>query len=238
MLKSLLKSSLVQSFLSWLIYFYIKFVFHTARWTVEGFAPLQECMREGKPALFLFWHGRLAMIPNFSHRAERIHAIVSRHGDGEVIARALQHFGLQLVRGSTDRAEDVGNNKERGGRAALRDALRLLHAGHILAVTPDGPRGPRMHLRRTVAALASKTGAPVFTLTFSTQSAHCFSTWDRFLLPFPFTRGVFLCSGPYYVPESATAEELENSGKAIENQLNSITQEADRRCGRNPVLPA
>jgi len=110
----------------------------------------------GRPVILAFWHGRQLMLP-LGYRGSRLYILVSEHRDGELIHRIVQRFGFDTVRGSTTR----------GGARALRQMVRLGRSGAGLAVTPDGPRGPRCVAQAGVVQLAKLTGLPILPYTFA-----------------------------------------------------------------------
>jgi lysophospholipid acyltransferase (LPLAT)-like uncharacterized protein len=110
----------------------------------------------GRPVIIAFWHGRQIMMP-LCYGGSRLSILISQHRDGELIHRIVRRFGFDTVRGSTTR----------GGARALRQMARLGRAGADLAVTPDGPKGPRCVAQAGVVELAKLTGLPIVPLTFS-----------------------------------------------------------------------
>jgi lysophospholipid acyltransferase (LPLAT)-like uncharacterized protein len=112
--------------------------------------------QSGRPVILAFWHGRQLMLP-LGYRGSRLYILVSEHRDGELIHRIVQRFGFDTVRGSTTR----------GGARALRQMVRLGRSGAGLAVTPDGPRGPRCVAQAGVVQLAKLTGLPILPYTFA-----------------------------------------------------------------------
>jgi lysophospholipid acyltransferase (LPLAT)-like uncharacterized protein len=169
-----------------------------------------------EPAILAFWHGRLLMMPLLC-RKRRITMLISRHRDGELISRAVRFFPVDSVRGSTTR----------GGTRALRGLVRALKGGSHVAITPDGPRGPRNRAQRGAIMLASGTGRPIFPVTFGASKKKIFNSWDRFLLPYPFSRGVFIWGEPIWVGARDDEAGIEEKRKTLEARLNQITAEAD-----------
>ena len=112
--------------------------------------------RAGRPVILAFWHGRQLMLP-LGYGGSRLHILVSEHRDGELIHRIVRRFGFDTVRGSTTR----------GGARALRQMTRLGRSGTGLAVTPDGPKGPRCMAQTGVVQLAKLTGLPILPYTFA-----------------------------------------------------------------------
>ena len=113
-------------------------------------------LKAGDNIIFSFWHGRLLMLP-FIKPEGPVTVMVSRHKDGELISRVLKQFGIGSSRGSTTR----------GGMAALKEIIRLARQGHSIALTPDGPRGPRYVAQMGVIQAAAATGLPIYPITYS-----------------------------------------------------------------------
>ena len=221
-------SNVVERGLCWLAHLYIRFVHATGRWEYVGVEARGALWRDGTPFILAFWHGRLLMMPYVWRCGMPIHALISQHRDGRLLSRTSGHFGVDTVTGSSTR----------GGLAAVRGIAAILKAGESVAVTPDGPRGPRMRAAEGVARIAKLTGAPVLPASYSIRRRRIFGSWDRFVLALPFSRGVFVFDRPVTVGRDADAAAIEAARRAIEDSLNAITAEADRRCGHEPIEPA
>jgi hypothetical protein len=170
-----------------------------------------------EPVIVAFWHSRLLMMP-LLRRRRGVTILISRHRDGELIDRAIKFFPIDSVRGSTTR----------GGARALRELVRALEGGSHVAVTPDGPRGPRNRVQPGVIRLASKTGRAIVPVTFNASRKKVFNSWDRFLLPYPFSRGVFVWGEPIWVVPEENEVGFEGKRSTLETRLNDITAQADR----------
>lgn len=228
MLKRLLKSDGVRRFLCWLGAGYIRLVMVTGRWQRVRAEVPEAFWRDGRPFILAFWHGRLLMMPRCWPRGLPIHMLISQHRDGQIIARTVGHFGIATVSGSSTR----------GGAQALRAMVKALKAGECVGITPDGPRGPRMRASDGVVSVARLGGVPVIPATFGIRGGRVLSTWDRFLLAWPFSRGVIVWGDPIEVPRDADEAAQETARQRIEEGLNAITAEADRLTGRPAVDPA
>ena len=112
--------------------------------------------------------------------------------------------------------------------------LRALKEGCVIGLTPDGPRGPRMRASEGLAALARLSGVPVIPVACAFRRRRILSTWDRMILPLPFTRGVLIWGDPITVPTDARGPELEKARLTLETALTALTREADLRCGADP----
>jgi len=145
-------------------------------------------LREGKPSIFAFWHGRLLMMaPRYC--GKRLATLISLHQDGELISKTISYFGYRSIRGSSTR----------GGFSAMREMVRTFEEGYDIAITPDGPRGPRYRVQNGIIELARQTEMAIIPVSFNASRKKVFRSWDRFLLPFPFSRGVLVFGEPVLV---------------------------------------
>ena len=172
--------------------------------------------QRGRPVIFAFWHGRLLMMP-FSWSVRPVTSLVSRHADGEVLSRIFRRFGIRSVRGSTFR----------GAHGGFRAMLRSYEGGSHLAIAPDGPRGPRERVQIGIIELARRTGGPVIPVGFGASAGWFLPTWDRFFLPRPFARGVFVFGDGLVVPPESDRPALETARADLERRLNAVTAAAD-----------
>jgi lysophospholipid acyltransferase (LPLAT)-like uncharacterized protein len=222
------KNEALRGLLCWLTAQYVRLVFLTSRWDVVGGDIPAAFWSGGRPFILAFWHGRILMMPKSWRGSVPIHMLISQHRDGQLIARTVGHLGIQTVAGSTTR----------GGAAALRAMFKVLKSGNCIGITPDGPRGPRMRASLGVISIARVSGCPIIPVALSASRGRFLSTWDRFLVPLPFSRGVFVWGSAIDVPADGSAETLENLRRTLETSLLAITVEADSRMGRTPVEPA
>lgn len=207
---------------------YIRFVYATSRFrVVRGDIPAQ-FWDAGKPFILAFWHGRLLMMPCCWRRGRRIGMLISEHLDGQLIAGTVARFGIDTVAGSSTR----------GGTTALRKMVGALKGGGCIGITPDGPRGPRMRASDGIVAVAKLSGAPVIPVTYAVSRRKVLASWDRFVIAWPFSTGVIVWGEAIRVPRDADATALDTMCRAIERNLNAITDEADDLVGQERVVPA
>ncbi|MCZ7531618.1 MAG: DUF374 domain-containing protein [Acidimicrobiia bacterium] len=140
-----------------------------------------------------------------------------------------------MIRGSAAKGE-----KRKGGVEAMRAMARHIDGGGVICMTPDGPRGPRMRVKRGPIQLAKLAGAPLLAVTWATSNRIVFhKSWDRFILPLPFGRGALVWGDPIPPPPmDASDEQIEAARLRLENEMNRIAAEADRIAGVAPILPA
>jgi hypothetical protein len=144
-------------------------------------------------------------------------ALISHHADGALIAETVGRLGIEAVRGST----------ARGGREAFWALRRRLRQGATIAVAVDGPRGPRERAQAGIVELARSTGEAILPLTFAARPTITFRSWDGFVLPLPFARGVLAWGPPIRVPRAAPL--VEQHRLELERALAALTLAADRR---------
>jgi lysophospholipid acyltransferase (LPLAT)-like uncharacterized protein len=227
-LKRVIQSEGARRFVCWLGAVYIRLVGATGRWhVVRGEIP-GAYWDAGKPFILAFWHGRILMMPYFWSRKRTIHMLASQHRDGRLISDTVAHFGVQSVAGSSTK----------GGAQAIRAIVKHLKAGECTGITPDGPRGPRMRASEGVVAMARLSGAPIIPAAYSVNRGRNLKSWDRFLLAWPFARGVCVWGEPITVPSDADPAALEAARQQVEAAINAVTEEADALVSRPAVAPA
>ncbi len=177
----------------------------------EHFLPFR---REGKPFIFAFWHGQLLSLVHH-HRNEGIVVLVSEHSDGEYTTQIIHRHGFETARGSSSR----------GGAKGLRSILRAAKAGKVLGFTPDGPKGPRHEFKWGALVAAQLSGIPIVTITVGADRAWYLKSWDRFMIPKPFSRLRIRYGAPRWVPRDASEEDLKDIALELEEELNRFTLE-------------
>ncbi len=167
--------------------------------------------------IYAFWHENI-LLPAYQYGRPDIHVLISEHADGQLIAEACRHLRFRLVRGSTDR---------KGGVKAVRQMIQLAGKSH-LAVTPDGPRGPRRQVQAGLIYLAARTGLPIVVLGIAWRRAWRMKSWDRFALPVPWSLASLVTIDPIRVPETVDKAALEAYRKQVEQALEHATAVAER----------
>ncbi|HSA54724.1 MAG TPA: lysophospholipid acyltransferase family protein [Gemmatimonadaceae bacterium] len=173
----------------------IRLLGRTWRIRHEGAERLYGPLRRGETQVVVFWHGEILPIA-WGHRGSGIAPLISTHADGEIIARIVEDLGYRTVRGSTSR----------GGARAILEMVRLLEEGVTIAVTPDGPRGPRHDFAPGALAVAQRAGRPVLGVRASATRAWRLRSWDRHLVPKPFATVTYRYSEPQLLRAGSVRE--------------------------------
>lgn len=231
LLKLLLRAGPVQAVLTWLVSVYIRAVGLTTRWEIHGQEHCEAAFAGPHPPIYCFWHGRLLLMPLFRPKGYTMAVMISLHRDGELIARTVAHFGFTFLRGSSSK----------GGSVALRAGLNTLRGGNPVSITPDGPRGPRMRVQRGAILMAKMSGSPLLPMAYSTTRGRFARSWDRFLISWPFSRGVMRYGPPLYVPQDADSATMERVRLELESRMIGLVNQVDaatRIGGVEPEAPS
>ncbi len=200
--------------ISWLAAGFIRALRASCRLRYANDGEIRRRERAGERFLLAFWHRHLLLMP-YGYRGPRISVLVSSSRDGELIARTVARLGIDSSRGSTTR----------GGAAGLRELLRKAKQGYDLAFTPDGPKGPRGKVQPGALLAAAATGFPIVPVALAASRAKLLRSWDRFVVPWPFSRIVFVYGEPLAV---VRGEPLEPYGEELERRLDACEVEAER----------
>lgn len=198
----------------------VKMLGISTRYQVIGESFLEEAARSGNGAILAMWHGRMAL-PIYHWRNRGYVSLVSLHRDGEYITRIVEKLGYNISRGSS----------RRGGREGFQEVLRELRSGKIVAMFPDGPRGPRHSLQNGVVMLARLSGAPIFPVSFSAAPHWRFGSWDRFMLQKPASKGIMKIGNPILIARHLSDDGLATARSRLREALIEIEGEADNEVG-------
>jgi len=193
----------------WSVSLLIRFLRRSVRWQYigSGIRP------ENTPCIISSWHSRLLLTPLLLGKWQGP-LVISDHRDGELIAAVFAKFDLQASRGSSST----------GGAKALLSVIRLAKQGHSPGITPDGPRGPAQVVKDGVAQIAIKSKLPILPVCYATQWHWRLSSWDRFYVPKPFSKGVVTIGEPLYAQDNETTDAFK---QRIQHAMDDTQQQAD-----------
>jgi lysophospholipid acyltransferase (LPLAT)-like uncharacterized protein len=198
-----------QRIIAWVVFLLERLVTASLRCRWQDHSGLAEG-NEPRPVIFCLWHNRLATSMVVHRRLPgRLTALVSASRDGALLAAVLSRFGVEHVRGSTSR---------RGPQALLELTGRALR-GSDLALTPDGPKGPRYVVQPGIIALAQITGLSIIPVTCNIRRKLCLKSWDCFQIPLPFSRCELILNEPIHVPRGADEAAREERRRELQASL-------------------
>lgn len=185
----------------------------TYRIRTEGYEQTESLEVGG---IFCGWHGR-SLVPAMVMRGRGVWVIISHSRDGEMQTGIFQRLGFNVIRGSTGR----------GGERALIESIKVLRAKGLMALTPDGPRGPSEVVQPGVLMMAKKTGCALFPVGSWANRRWLINSWDRYMVPKPFARCVWLIGEPVFVPSAVSDEEFEALRVELEDRIKVMQARAE-----------
>ncbi len=218
------KSESLAAAIAWPLAVYLRLAFRTGRWQAEGLDELRTELARG-PVIVVFWHGRLMLAgPAWPLRPARTVLPVAPSPAGLVSARTQGHFGSKAV--------VIGPG--RGAMANIRTLLGAVREGNSLGLTADGPKGPARRAKSAPVEWAQATGRPVFLFSWSSPAAMRLNTWDRLMIPRPFSRGVY----GYRKWKDAVPRKIGRDERLLlQQELTEALDDFDREMDRRTDLP-
>lgn len=192
----------------WLIRIYLKLI----RIEVQTSKEVLKKLEKNIPFCIAFWHGELLLQPyafNKFCKDKSVYVLISQHFDGEIISKTMEYFNIHSLRGSSSK----------GGIRALLNAIKTINANNLVAITPDGPKGPYHSIADGIILLAQKSQTKIVISRIICANAWTFPSWDKFKIPKPFSKITFIIKEPVSVAnltlDSAKAylkEKMEEDG--------------------------
>ncbi|MCK4620264.1 MAG: lysophospholipid acyltransferase family protein [Desulfobacterales bacterium] len=204
--------------------FFIDILYYTTNIELRGFEKVRPIINSRK-FIWAVWHSRMLLL-NYLTKGSEGTAMVSGSEDGEFVARILKRQGHEAIRGSTTR----------GGIKALSALIKKLKEKQRPSIIiPDGPQGPRFKVKLGIIILARETGYPILPFSYSAKRMKVFASWDRFILPYPFTKCLGIYGNPFFVPKNAGKDDLMRYRNLLEKELGRLTLEADSYFNHKPI---
>ena len=197
---------------------YIYIIGLTCRSVVINREIEESLLRQGINPIYTFWHGRMLYFPYLYRFQNKHHILASPSKDGEIIGNLLKIYGFNIVWGSTFKK----------GAKALLNLIRVIKNGDSVVLIADGSRGPAFKAQDGAIKIAKLTGIPIVPMTYSVSRKKVLNSWDRFVIPYPFSKIAVKYGEPVYVPPDADDEVMELKRQELEKKLNDITEFADK----------
>ena len=218
LIKRIIKSEFVRKLACKLVYLYIKFVLFTSKVKIT-YQDFDFEEHKNNQCILATWHGRVMIMPIINPFKLPASAIVSDHTDGRLIGEVIRQAGVKLIFGSSNRKR----------LSSLKEILSYIKKGYNFLITPDGPRGPSREINGAIINIASNSNLPIIPAICSARSAKIFNSWDKFMLPYPFTEIAIIFAKPINIPKEISIEEKEKYARILRDSLNQITALADSK---------
>lgn len=212
-LKKITKLKIIRHLLGYLIYRYLKVVYSTTKWQIIN----ENFNLASTGAIYAFWHGKLAMMPYVFPSNRIMNILISTHTDGDIIKIAMHHFGLQTINGSSKRNPTM----------ALRMIIKKAKNNENIAITPDGSRGPAYQINGNIIEIAKLVKLPIIPVSYAVNKKKILNSWDKFMIPLLFNRGVLIYGEPIIVNQNDDANQIANLKNLLAVTLSNITKQAD-----------
>lgn len=222
LLKRITRTSAFQEAVGALGAWYLWLVWHTSRSIT--FEPGDIYDITEMPVIVAMWHGQHFLTPFIKRndRSHRVKALISRHRDGEINARAAHRLGIETIRGS---GAHNGEFQRKGGHTAFHEMLDALEEGFNVALTADVPKVARV-AGMGVVKLAQYSGRPIYPVALATSRRIVLDNWDRSVINLPLSHIGGVAGNPIEVPRNADEATLESARQMVEKELNRITARA------------
>lgn len=222
-----IRSRLLTKVIAFLGVMFTRLLFKTCRFRVvleePGINPYD--LTGERRYLYCVWHDQIVMTV-FSGRPKKMAGLVSGHQDGSYLAHAMQLLGIAAIRGSS----------KRGGSRAMGELLQRVREFHV-AITPDGPRGPRHHLKTGIVFLASHSGRAIIPTAYACRRAwRIRGNWTDMMLPSPFTVIYARGGPPFFVPPGIERDDLDRYAKRLEEEMQRLEGLVLAAAARQPAV--
>ena len=213
--KKLLKHFIVQQLLALIAFIYIVFVKITSNIKYENIDSPKKYWQNEKPFILAFWHGQLMTFSYTWKINKKLNILASSHSDGRFGASIARYFKLNNIPISSD-----SNN------LSLRPIFKILNSNNYIAITPDGPRGPKEKVSEGIIKIAKISKVPIIPVGFGSSKNFCLKSWDSFLITLPFSKCRIVWGDSITIPENLEDQEIAAYKKIIEEKINECVKKA------------
>ena len=216
-IKRISKNKFGQKFLGFLVFVVTNFTYRSISWK-ELKKPNSYHYKKKEPVIFCTWHNRLYCGPYLLPTDKLvINALQSSHSDGMMTDILFKLINMKII---------YGSSKKKGVSAFIK-MIKAIENGESIAITPDGPKGPKEIVKDGIIKLAQTTGAPIVPLFWKVKNHKLLNSWDNFIIPFPFSKGVYIFGEPIHVKRKVTAKKLFQIKNSIQNEFDKLTKEVE-----------
>ena len=203
---------------------YVRFAHDTSTYDRVGFEEMDALVTRGEPVIMALWHQRLVMAGyTFPVALGPISSLTTSARAGRLAGQVLNRFGYDTVPMSSHKRHV----------SLSREVLRRIKSGSSIGIAVDGPGGPARIASTVPLVWARVSGCRVFTVAFASSRVMTLPTWDRLMLPLPYSQGALRClEWEETVPRDASPDTLETLRQSLQSRINEVTDAADRAVGR------
>jgi len=197
------------------LYYVLNILCKSLKIVRQNYEVIERLNKDKQNYVLAFWHGTM-LLPWYLHGSQNFAALTSKSKDGDLLARILKKWKYKVIRGSSST----------GGDVALGIMVDYAKNKYSIAITPDGPRGPRQNFKAGAVITAKKTGIPLILAGVGFKRKKFLSNWDKFEIPYFLTTAKIIYSDPVYIKSKLTYEETSAVISRCDAELNKLQLEA------------
>jgi lysophospholipid acyltransferase (LPLAT)-like uncharacterized protein len=224
-LKHFSKTSLGQKLTGFLFYFITNLIARSIKWQYFEQSNKSTIFDNKHKYIFCCWHNKLFLGPHLLPRNRVINALQSSHSDGMITSVAFKYLGMNVILGSS----------KKGGMQAFRKMMKRLQLGESIAITPDGPKGPKEQVKEGIIKLAQISNTPIIPLVWATEKFKTINSWDDFVLPYPFSKGIYCYGKPINIKKNINVNQFELERQKLENELKRLTRTLENKINKSLI---
>ncbi len=217
LLIAFMKKNLFKYILPYVLFVILYLIGKTLRVQIINRDVEYKMKKQGQAAIGTFWHGRMLYFPYLYRFTKKFTILISPSEDGEIVASTLKFFGFSIIRGSS---------YENGENAMLK-LISVIRKGKSVILVGDGSRGPCYEFQKGIIKLAHFTGAPIVPVTYGAKNKIQLNSWDRFIIPLPFSKIKVMYGDPVYVVKNKKERNLQSKLEELQKKLKQMTQAVD-----------
>ena len=223
MIKYIAGFKLTQLLVSFLGSMYVLFVYKTSTINLKNRKNIESLFKKNESFIYAFWHDQLLMCPLTWQSELEIKVLISKHRDGDIIAKLISKLGFKAIRGSTHKA---GKNKNKGGLLSARQMIKSLKKGISIGISPDGPKGPRHKVSDGILSISRLSNSSILPVGIGFKKKWVLNTWDKFIIPKPFNQITIIWGEPLSALKNE--KKINQIKSKLESTMYSLTKRANR----------
>ena len=223
MVKYIAGFKLTQLLISLLGSLYVLFVYKTSTIDLKNRKNIDRLFKKKESFIYAFWHDQLLICPLTWQSEFEIKVLISKHRDGDIIARLISKLGFKAIRGSTHKS---GKTKNKGGLTSARQMIKSLKNGISIGISPDGPKGPRHKVSDGILSISRLSNSSILPVGIGFKKKWVLNTWDKFIIPKPFNQITIIWGEP--LPALKNEKSINQIKSKLENTMYNLTKRANR----------
>ena len=223
MVKYIAGFKLTQLLISLLGSLYVLFVYKTSTIDLKNRKNIDRLFKKNESFIYAFWHDQLLICPLTWQSECEIKVLISKHRDGDIIARLISKLGFKAIRGSTHKS---GKTKNKGGLTSARQMIKSLKNGISIGISPDGPKGPRHKVSDGILSISRLSNSSILPVGIGFKKKWLLNTWDKFIIPKPFNQITIIWGEA--IPAIKDEKSINQTKNKLESKMENLTKRANK----------